>query len=189
MKITNHKTLIFMNMKCPKCNKHLDEVAINGCKVNRCSLCGGIWFDKDELKTVRDERDSNLSWLDLDLWSDETKLKSDGSSINCPREGKPLFKIKYGTSNVMVDICLACRGVWLDKDELDRILAELKERVNRETIPEYLKDLEKEVGDMIMEPEHSKEDLRNIAIIMKLIEYRLAAQYPVITEITSVLPD
>lgn len=176
-------------MKCPKCGKHLDDIIVNGCKVNRCSLCGGIWFDKNELKTVRDERDSNLSWLDFDLWSDGSKLKQSGSSIDCPRDGEPLFKIKYGASDVMVDICLACRGVWLDKGELDKILGELKERVNKETIPEYLRDLENEIADIIMEPERSKEDLRNIAIIMKLIEYRLAAQYPVITEITSVLPD
>lgn len=176
-------------MKCPKCDKYLDEIFINHCRVDRCGRCGGIWFDKDELSAVRDERDKDLGWLDFDLWSDEHKLKPSGSFIDCPRDGKPLFKIKYGPSDVMVDICLECRGIWLDKDELEKIIMELKQRVNSETLPEYLKDLERELKDMILEPEHSREDLRNIAIIMKLMEYRLAAQYPKITEITSTLPD
>lgn len=176
-------------MKCPKCDKYLDEVVINHTKVDRCGRCGGIWFDQHELKHVQDERDFNLSWLDFDLWSDENKFKPSGSFIDCPRDGKPLFKIKYGPSDVMVDVCLECRGVWLDKDELDKILLELKEKVNKETLPEYLKDLEEEIKDLIVEPEHGKEDLRNIVIIMKLISYRLAAQYPKITEISSILPD
>jgi len=176
-------------MKCPKCDKYLDEVLINHSKVDRCGRCGGIWFDKDELKNVKDERDHNLSWLDFDLWSNENHLKPSGTFINCPRDGKPLFKIKYGPSDVMVDVCLECRGVWLDKNELDKILKELKEKINTETLPEYLKDLEEEIKDLVLEPGHSKEELRNIAIIMKLIEYRLASQHPKITEITSVLPD
>jgi len=176
-------------MKCPKCDRTLESIVINHNKVDRCNLCGGIWFDKDELKNVKDERDHNLSWLDFDLWSDEGKLKPSGTFVDCPRDGKPLFKIKYGPSDVMVDICLDCHGVWLDKDELDKILKELKEKVNKETLPEYMKDLGEEVKDLIFEPGNSKEELRNIAIIMKLIEYRLAAQHPKISEITSVLPD
>lgn len=176
-------------MRCPKCDKALDEINIGKIHVDRCPHCGGIWFDKEELGAVEDERDHNLAWLDFDLWSDENKLQSSGRFIDCPRDKKPLFKIKYGSSDVIVDVCLDCRGVWLDKAELDRILYELKQRINSETLPEYLKDLEEEVKDLVLEPGHTKEELRNIAIIMKLIEYRLAAQHPKITEIISVLPD
>ena len=176
-------------MKCPKCDKYLDEHVISHSKVHRCSLCGGIWFDKDELNAVKDERDQNLSWLDYDLWSDESKLKPSGTFVDCPHDGSPLFKIQYGPSDVMVDVCLNCRGVWLDKDELDKILSELKAKINAETIPEYLKDLEVEIKDLVLHPANSKEELRNIAIIMKLMEYRLAAQHPTIAKITSSLPD
>lgn len=176
-------------MRCPQCTKSLDEIAIGRAKVDRCSLCGGIWFDRDELKTVKDERDGDLRWLDFDLWGDEGQLRSNGTYLDCPRDGGPLFRIKYGPADVMVDVCLACQGVWLDRDELEKILAALRDKVNRETLPEYLRDLEGELKDLFLAPEHSKEDLRNIAILMKLIEYRLAAQHPKIAEITSELPD
>jgi Zn-finger nucleic acid-binding protein len=176
-------------MKCPKCDYELSELVLGGSKVHHCGRCGGIWFDKDELSAVKDERDQDLSWLEYDLWSDKDQLQPSGSSVECPRDRQPLFKIKYGPSDVLVDVCMECHGVWLDKDELDKILAELKEKVTTETIPEYLRDLETQVKDLVVDPGHTKEELRNIAIIMKLIEYRLAAEHPTLAKITSSLPD
>ncbi len=177
-------------MKCPKCNSDLlEEIKINGIKADRCKHCGGIWFDRDELGIVRDQRDENLSWLDFDLWEDEKKLSSSGKSIDCPRDGKPLFKIKYGDTGIMVDVCLDCKGVWLDKDELDKIVSALKEKVNSETMPEYLNDLGGEVKELVTHPDHAAVELKHIMIVMKLLEYRFFAQHPKIAELISVLPD
>ena len=176
-------------MKCPKCKlENLKEIKINGIKIDRCEHCGGLWFDRDELKIVRDHRDKNLSWLDFDLWKDENKLAVSGKSINCPRDEKPLFKIKCNSTDVMVDVCLECRGVWLDKDELDKIILALKEKINSETVPEYLNDLGGEVKELIVHPDQAGIELRHIMILMKLLEYRFLAQHPKISEITSVLP-
>jgi len=177
-------------MKCPKCRlEELKKAEINGVRIDCCEFCGGIWFDKDELKTIRDHRDKNLSWLDFDLWEDRSKLMVSGKSVNCPRDGKHLFKIKYGNTNVMVDICLDCRGVWLDREELDKIIVELKEKINSETIPEYLNDLGKEISQLLMHPDRADVELRHITIIMKMLEYRFLAQHPKIAEIISSLPD
>lgn len=176
-------------MKCPKCSENLEEIKINSVKVDRCGNCGGLWFDRDELRIVRDHRDKNLSWLDFDLWKDRNKLTTSGKSIDCPRDGKPLFKIKYKKTNVLVDICLDCRGVWLDKDELDKIISALKAKISSETIPEYLNDLSGEVKELVVHPKQVEIELKHIVILMKLLEYRFAAQHPKILEITSVLPD
>lgn len=176
-------------MQCPKCNQNsLEEIKINGVKIDRCKSCGGLWFDRDELGVVRDQRDENLSWLDFDLWEDEKKLSVSGKSIDCPHDGKPLFKIKYGETGVLVDVCLDCHGVWLDKDELDKIVSDLKNKVNSETIPEYLKDLSEEVKELLIHPEQAGTELRHVLIVMKLLEYRFLAQHPKILEITSILP-
>lgn len=177
-------------MQCPKCEQSLEKFSIQGVSVDRCQHCGGVWFGKDELQQIRDERDENLGWLDFDLWSDANQLESEeGGFIGCPNDGKNLFKIKYGSSGVTVDVCLDCRGVWLDKGELDKILEKLADRVNSETLPEYLKDLGEELKELLFEKGNSREEIRNILILMKLIEYRLIAQHPRITEITSALPD
>ena len=175
-------------MNCPKCGNQLEQIKINGAEINRCVNCGGIWFDKDELKIVRDHRDKNLSWLEFDLWNDKDKLTVSGKSINCPRDGKPLFKIKCGNTDVMVDICLECHGVWLDKDELDKIILELKEKINVETIPEYIDDLGVEIGKLITSQGKAWIETRHIVIIMKLIEYRFMSQHPDLAKIISKLP-
>ncbi len=177
-------------MKCPKCKlENLKEININGVKIDWCERCGGMWFDKDELKITRDWRDKELSWLDFDLWEDKNKLMISGKSIDCPRDGQPLFKIKYGSTDVMVDICLACRGVWLDRDELNKIITGLREKINSETIPEYINDLGKEIAELLAHPDHADIELRHIVIIMKLLEYRFLAQHPRIAEMISGLPD
>ena len=175
-------------MNCPKCNSQLKEIKINGAKVNCCDNCGGIWFDKDELRLVRDERDKNLSWLDFDLWNNKDELSVSGKSINCPRDGKPLFKIKCGNTEVLVDICLECHGIWLDKDELNKIISELKEKINKETIPEYIDDLSVEIGKLITHQEKIGVEAKHIAIIMKLIEYRFMSQHPDLAKAISKLP-
>ncbi len=176
-------------MECPKCERELKRIIISGVKVDHCKNCGGLWFDKNELKIVRDHRDENLSWLEFDLWEDKNKLITSGKSVDCPRDGKPLFKIKYGKTNVLVDICLDCRGIWLDKDELDKIISALKAKINSETIPEYLNDLSGEVKELIVHPNQAEIELKHVMILMKLLEYRFAAKYPEIVEIISVLPD
>lgn len=176
-------------MNCPKCDHLLEECAINHARVDRCRNCGGLWFDEGELQAVRDERDEDLGWLDYDLWQDESLLAPSGKSVACPRDGKPLFKIKYGSSDVLVDVCLECRGVWLDREELEHILSALEAKIDRETIPEYLGELETELKDLVASPGHTREDVRNILILMKLIEYRLLAQHPRLAEIIASLPD
>ncbi len=39
-------------MKCPKCGKDLEEVALAGIKVDQCTNCLGIYFDKGELELL-----------------------------------------------------------------------------------------------------------------------------------------
>ncbi len=176
-------------MKCPKCEKELKRITISGVKVDRCENCGGLWFDKDELKIVRDHRDKNLSWLKFDLWEDKRKLSVSGKYTDCPRDGKPLFKIKYGNTDVMADICFNCRGIWLDGNELEKIISELKKEVNSKTMPEYLAELGGEVKELVTHPSQAATELGHIMIVMKLLEYRFAAKHPEILEMISVLPD
>ena len=39
-------------MKCPKCGMELIEIDYKGIKVDKCSLCEGIWLDAGELEAV-----------------------------------------------------------------------------------------------------------------------------------------
>ena len=39
-------------MKCPKCGADLEEVKLLGIKVDQCTQCFGIYFDKGELELL-----------------------------------------------------------------------------------------------------------------------------------------
>ena len=43
-----------------------------------------------------------------------------GMASQCPRDGTQLVEVER--SGVRVDACRTCRGVWLDRGELDKIL-------------------------------------------------------------------
>ena len=46
--------------------------------------------------------------------------------MHCPKCGQKLFVEKYGA--VEVDVCGACRGLWLDATELETILEHAAQR-------------------------------------------------------------
>ena len=72
-------------MKCPSCKKELSEkIKISDVEVERCSACGGLWFEKDELRLAKDKKapetrwvdieikDESINWLNFNLWKDKT---------------------------------------------------------------------------------------------------------------------
>ena len=47
-----------------------------------------------------------------------------GEPLRCPNDGSRLVEVER--ADVLVDACPECRGIWLDRGELDKIL--VKER-------------------------------------------------------------
>ncbi len=46
--------------------------------------------------------------------------ENSGGTLKCPRDGTTLHSRKY-EANIEVDLCPTCRGMWLDKGELEAI--------------------------------------------------------------------
>jgi uncharacterized protein (DUF983 family) len=40
------------HMHCPKCGMGLIEIDYKGVKLDKCSECGGLWFDAKEFETI-----------------------------------------------------------------------------------------------------------------------------------------
>ncbi len=78
-----------------------------------------------------------------------------GEPLRCPNDGARLVEIER--SEVLIDACPECRGIWLDRGELDKILA--KERAASASDPDQ--DFFNEVeGRRPREQEHYPEDTR-----------------------------
>ena len=175
-------------MECPRCNKKLEEAIFYNTGVDYCPQCLGIFFDEDELRQAKDERDRGLRWLDIDLWKDKNKFKIAYGIRLCPFCRLPLYEIYYGDSRVIVDVCNVCKGIWLDRGEFKKIIEYLKEKADYETLNDYLKTLAEEFWEIFTGPENLREEVLDFMAISKIINYKFLVRYPQLSNIISNLP-
>jgi len=175
-------------MLCPICKISLKEATFHNVGVNYCSKCLGIFFEEEELRWAKDEKDKNLNWLDIDLWKDKRKFKISPGQKLCPICCLPLYEVDYGDSQIKVDLCNLCHGSWLDRGEFKKIINYLKEKANYEILNNYLKNLLKEAAEVFTGPETFKEEILDFLTILKILNYKFVTQHPVISRIISQLP-
>ena len=101
-------------LDCPVCRQPMIAVEYGGVEIDWCGACEGIWLDGGELEALLgtpnpppDRPDASLGPPDRD----------------CPICVDKLVKMHYGTTDVVVDKCPHGDGIWLDKGELQAILA------------------------------------------------------------------
>ena len=95
-------------MKCPGCGqalttRHLDD----GVEVLTCPYCSGVFYDAGQLAV---------------------RLEVPGAAPGerrCPRDGQTMVKGIVKGSQVEIDGCMACGGVWLDAGEVQKLRATL----------------------------------------------------------------
>lgn len=175
-------------MLCPICKKTLDKTIFYGVEIDYCPKCLGLWFEEDELRLVKDARDRDLNWLDTDLWKKKTSFKIFPGQKLCPACRLPLYEVKYDRSQIIVDVCNLCRGVWLDRGEFKKIIEYLKREGYYEVLNNYAKRLIEEFWEIFTGPETFREEISDLLTILKLLNYKFATQYPTITKIISQLP-
>ena len=175
-------------MNCPECKTEMEKAVFYGTEIDYCPQCLGIWFEKDELRQSKDEKDKDLNWLDIDLWKEEAKFKIAKDKKLCPLCGVPLYEVNYGDSDIKVDVCNVCEGIWLDRGEFKKIIDYLRERGKEEVLKNYFKNLIKEAMEIFTGPESFREELGDFLTVLKLLNYKFATQYPTISKIISSLP-
>ena len=120
-------------MRCPVCSGSLREVKMQLVTAEICSGCEGIWFDKHKLKwaanqlAVREKIDPNeLRFLFKKRIVE--KPDKDEPIRTCPKCTLAMKKVNYAyDSNIFIDRCRKCEGVWTDKGELIAIGRFIKE--------------------------------------------------------------
>ena len=130
-----------------------------------------------------------MRWLDIDLWKDSSKFRVgwEGGRL-CPADHMLLYNVGYGDSNVKVDVCNVCRGIWLDRGEFKEIIAYLREKGEHEVLYHYAKNLFEELWEVFSGPEILREEVLDFLTILKLLRYKFAAQHPVISKLMLSLP-
>lgn len=173
---------------CPICKKNLASAIFHATEVDYCPQCLGMFFEEDELRQAKDTRDKGLKWFDIDLWKDKGKFRITFGIRLCPECRLPLYEVYYGDSRIIVDVCNLCHGIWLDRGEFKKIMEYLKAGANWRLLNTYMKDFLGELWEIFTGPETIREELDDFLIILKLLNYKFATQYPKITRLIAGLP-
>ncbi len=165
-------------MECPNKHSKLEKALFHDVEVDYCPECLGIWFDQDELAYAKDDKDQQLNWLDFDIWRDKGKFKLSKSDRHCPVDRAGLVQVAYDESNVKVDFCKMCQGIWLDRGEFKQIIVYLKKKADYEILHRYAKNLALELWEVFAGPQKFREELEDFLMLLKLFNYKFAAQHP-----------
>lgn len=113
-------------MKCPLDYTELQPKRYeDNIKVDVCPNCGGMWLDKGELEVIQETRERDYSeelarMPDLGYKAYELAQQKIGRRLQCPHCNNEMEAREYARcSQVMIDVCPHCHGIWLDKGEIE----------------------------------------------------------------------
>jgi Zn-finger nucleic acid-binding protein len=113
---------------CPRDGATLNAMPYEAdIEVDECPKCDGRWLDEGELNRIQNtvERDYSQRLREHPEFSarayDMSREMSE-APMACPVCGQDMEREEYAhTSQVVIDVCAACNGVWLDAGELERL--------------------------------------------------------------------
>ena len=168
-------------MKCPIDNTKLNDIDFRGIKLGECAKCRGKWFGRDELKKLIERTDPDLVWINFDAFEDEDKFATTSEGLTCPNCGRQMDSMTYKNSKVVIDLCRDCRGVWLDRNEFEKIVRFLERMMWGKPSGEYSAELEKHFIEAVMHPSHLLAELKDLFVVLKLLELREMSEHPSLT--------
>ena len=114
-------------MQCPRDGTTLTSEPYEGdVVVERCASCAGLWLDSGELKAVQEtiEHDyaGELQQINAVARAYEIARQQARPEIDCPVCHSHLEPREYAyCSQILIDRCVTCGGVWLDAGELQAL--------------------------------------------------------------------
>ena len=104
-------------ISCPKCSGEMGRVSYDETKVDRCISCGGLWFQPDELRALRDD-----IWMaDYILDSGDKgggKIANAINDIDCPECGATMqHESDAEQAHITYESCPKGHGTFLDAGE------------------------------------------------------------------------
>jgi len=115
-------------MDCPKDGAKLQTKAYESdIEVDQCAECGGMWLDEGELEKIQKstEHDYGDELREMPPFATrayEMARQQAAADLCCPKCGQEMTKKEYAyASQIIVDTCLSCRGVWLDRGEIEAL--------------------------------------------------------------------
>ncbi|MHC4659622.1 MAG: TFIIB-type zinc ribbon-containing protein [Planctomycetota bacterium] len=115
-------------MKCPRDGSVLEtRIYEADIEVDACPSCEGMWLDSGELEKIEEVEEHDYS-QELRRIPDyigkayEMARQKTAPDIGCPKCGSEMASREYAyCSQVIIDVCPKCTGIWLDKGEIQAL--------------------------------------------------------------------
>ena len=102
-------------LACPKCHSALELGSTDALPLAHCRACSGQWIAEQTLRLLLERRDSHEAARRVA----ELPVQSSPTDLTCPACRGALAATWI--AEVEVDYCHRCRGVFLDRGELERV--------------------------------------------------------------------
>jgi len=170
-------------MNCPKCHVELEPSKFLEVRIETCPSCKGSWFDRNELRQARNQADSDLAWMEFNIWKETDAFHVKRESVPCPSCGEMMALVGYADTGVQIDYCRECGGIWLDNDEFSQIIESLENDLDSMTASDYLKESVREAEELISAGDNFGEEWKHFRTVLKLLEYRVLAEHRTLARI------
>lgn len=131
-------------MKCPDDGSQLQKRHYEATvEIDECPSCHGVWLDAGELEKIQEskERDHEEALSrppDYAIRAHRAARQKQEGKRRCSHCGREMESREYAyCSQIVIDVCPECRGIWLDVGELQA----LEVFFERQTSKSFLKSL------------------------------------------------
>jgi len=156
----------------------MDVENLKNIEIDRCSRCGCMWFDQDELRQAKDQTDPDLNWMDFEIWKHENRFRFEARSLKCPRCNINMVTIGYGETGIEIDYCPQCQGTWLDEGVFAKIIDALRTEIGTKSVSDYIKASLDEAKDIITGSEGLISEWKDFTTVLRMFQYRFFLEHP-----------
>lgn len=166
-------------MDCPQCHSELKQVDFKGVIIGECPTCHGRWFDRGELKKAKDHTDEDLGWINFDPFDQQVPQTDDTpDGTLCPQCQTEMHSLPYSDSDIIIDKCAICHGIWLDQNEFEKIIGYLEDFVSSETASDLAKESLHQLEDILLHKKNLSTGFRDFLVVSKLLGTRVGVEHP-----------
>ena len=115
-------------MKCPKDQSELSKrIYESDIEIDECPQCRGVWLDNGELEKIQETKENDyseeLKTIPNYISGAYTMANAKQEEVRkCPNCDNPMISKEYSyCSQINIDLCPHCQGIWLDKNELKNL--------------------------------------------------------------------
>jgi Zn-finger nucleic acid-binding protein len=97
----------------------METVQVEDVQIDRCTKCGGLWFDEFELADLQAKPGS----AKVDTGHASQSAQHSQVRINCPKCAAPMLRmVDAEQPHIWYETCGACRGSFLDAGEFKDLI-------------------------------------------------------------------